>query len=116
PGPPPPQPTILKHEALSGGQFKLTTDGANAQGKTHTEMTYKIDGKDYPLTGSQDRDSESIRQINANTQLTVGKKGGTVVRMVRRTVASDGRSYTANQVGVNAQGVAFHNVLVYDKQ
>ena len=116
PGPAPQQPTVIKREALPGGQIKFVTDGVDGQGnKTHTEGTLKLDGKDYPVTGSPNWDMESVRRIDASTRLIVDKKAGTVVRMVRQTVAKDGRSYTADQVGVNAQG-AFHNVLVYDKQ
>src|SRR5262245_54951949 len=51
PGPPPASASITKREALAGGQFKTTTDGVDVQGnKAHTEYTFKVDGKDYPIT------------------------------------------------------------------
>ena len=87
PGPPPTAPGITKREAMGGGPFKTTTDGVDAQGnKTHTEYTFKLDGKDYGITGSPLYDMQSSRQIDANTRLTVSKKNGAVVRMIRITI------------------------------
>ena len=90
----------------------------DAQGAaTHTEYTVAtLDGKDYPLTGSQGYNTQSIRKIDANTLLYVNKQNGAVVRMVRVAVSRDGKTSTNASVGVNAQGVAFHHVVVYEKQ
>ena len=109
--------TTLKREAVGSG-YKTTTDGMNAQGAaTHTEYTAAtLDGKDYPVKGSPDYDSVSIKKIDANTQISVYKKGGTVVRMYRTIMSTDGKTFTSNQIGDTAQGVAFHNLTVFDKQ
>ena len=108
--------TTIKREA-SGNGYKVTSDGVNAQGvATHTEYTVAtLDGKDYPLTGSE-YDSSAFKRIDANTFIRVDKRGGAVARVVRIVVSKDGRTYTADSVGYNAQGVAFHNVTVFDKQ
>ena len=117
PGPAPTTPGITKREALAGGQLKTTTDGVNAQGqKTHTDFTFKLDGKDYPITGSPEFDMQSTRQIDANTRLVVSKKNGAVTRVIRSTLARDGKSYTNESIGINAQGRAYHNINVYEKQ
>ena len=109
--------TTVKREAAGSG-YKVTTDGMNAQGApTHTEYTTAtLDGKDYPLKGSADYDSVAIKKIDANTIITINKKGGATVRMLRTTVSKDGKTSTSDQVGYNAQGMAFHNVTVFDKQ
>ena len=117
PGPPPKSPTILKREASGPNGMKTTTDGVDAQGnKTHTESTVKFDGKDYPVTGSANYDTTAATRIDSNTTITVDKKGGTVVRMIYRAVAKDGKSYTAIQFGAYGNDPPFHNVVVYDKQ
>jgi hypothetical protein len=104
--------------AASGKGYKLTADAVSAQGAaTHTEYTAAtLDGKDYPLTGSKDYDSVALTRIDANTLITVDKKGGAVVRMLRTTVSKDGKTTTSVSVGYNSQGVAFHVVTVFDKQ
>lgn len=102
----------------SGNNARHTkTDGTDAKGApTHTEYTAAADGKDYPYTGSGDYDSIALKALNANTTINVYKKGGTVVRMLRGTVSRDGKTLTLVQVGYNSQGIAFHNVVVLDKQ
>ncbi len=109
--------TIVKRE-VAGSGYKVTTDGTSPQGSaTHTEYTAAtVDGKDYPLKGSADFDSISLRRIDANTIIDIRKKGGTIVRFSRNIVSKDGKMYTSDQVGYNAQGVAFYTVLVFDKQ
>ncbi len=109
--------TTVRRE-VAGDGYKVTTDGMNAQGATtHTEYTAAtLDSKDYPLKGSADFDSVSLKKIDANTMITVNKKGGTVVRMLRTVVSKDGKTFTSDQLGYNAKGVSFHNVTVFDKQ
>ena len=117
PGPIPTTAGTTKREALAGGQFKTTTDGVNAQGqKTHTEFTFKPDGKDYPITGSQEFDMQSVRNFGSNTRVVVSKKNGHVVRMIRTVLSPDGKSYTNSTISINAQGRVAHNVTLYEKQ
>jgi hypothetical protein len=102
---------------VAGSGYKTTTDGIDAKGApTHTESTANLDGKDYPLTGSADRDSVSYKKIDANTLIEVDKKAGAVTRMLRIVVSKDGKTRTVDSVGYNAQGVAFHNTAVYERQ
>ena len=109
--------TTVKREAAGSNGYKVTTDGMNPQGaSTHTEYSATLDGKDSPLKGSPDWDSVSIKKTDANTMITVNKKGGTTVRMLRTVVSKDGKTSTSEQVGYNAQGAAFHNVVIFDKQ
>jgi hypothetical protein len=116
PGPPPAS-TTIKLEPWGDGGMKNTTDTVDAQGvQTHSEYSANFDGKDYPITGSQNYDTVSLRRIDSHTRVRIDKKGGSEVRMVRTTMAPDDRSFTSASVGVNAQGQAFHNVAVYDKQ
>jgi hypothetical protein len=107
----------VKREAAGPNAIKVTTDGVTGQGATtHTEYTATLDGKDSPMKGSADYDTVAFKKINANTRLQINKKGGSVARIIRTIVSKDGKSFTSDSVGVNAQGVAFHNVEFFDKQ
>ena len=104
--------TVLKREAAGGG-YKTVID----TGTGHTETTTPtLDGKDYPLTGSADFNSASYKRIDADTLVTVNKKDGAVTRIGRAILAKDGKSWTVDLVGYNAQGVAFHESLVFERQ
>ena len=111
------QGSTIHIEATGNNAVKTTVDGKDAKGApTHTEFTATMDNKDYPYSGSGDYDSIAIKVLSANTHINVYKKGGTVVRVLRNIVSKDGKTYTLDQVGYNVQGVAYHNVVVYDRQ
>ena len=102
----------------AGSGYKVTTDGTDAKGApTHTEYTVAtLDGKGYPVKGSANYDSVAIKSIDANTRMVVNKKGSSVVRMLRDIVSKDSKTFTLDEVGYTAQGVAFHHVVVFHKQ
>jgi len=100
-----------------GDSVKVTIDGVDGSGKpTHAEWTGKMDGKDYPSTGSLLDDTRSYSKIDAHTLHVVLKKGGKEVGTAHVVVSADGKSRT---VTVNAPGPDGHKVTstaVYDKQ
>jgi hypothetical protein len=106
----------VKVEASGQGE-KVTTEGVNANGTpTMTQYTANFDGKDYPLTGSQDFDTVSLKRIDARTTERTDKKGDKVVRTLTRVVSQDGKTMTVTIKGTNAQGQAVNNVEMYEKQ
>ena len=113
---PAPQSNTLKIEA-SGQEEKVTTEGVNATGTpTMTQYTANFDGKDYPLTGSQNADKVSLKRIDARTTERTDKKGDKVVLTLTQVVSQDGKTMTTTVKGTNAQGQAVDNVVVYEKQ
>jgi hypothetical protein len=107
----------VRRTAVGTNGYKQTTDGTNAQGAaTHTASTASWDGKDYPVTGSADYDSVSLMKIVAFTLITVNKRSGVVVRMMRTVVSKNGTTSTSAVIGYTIQRIAFHNVVVLDKQ
>lgn len=115
-----PTPT-LKHltstrEAAHGG-IKVTNTGARADG-TPVDSSYsaKYDFSEVPATGAP-WDMIAIKKVNANTFTSATKKTNGKYRSTARTVISkDGRTMTSTVDGTNAEGKAFHNIMVYDKQ
>jgi hypothetical protein len=113
---PAPQGQTMKIEASGDGE-KATTEGVNAAGTaTMTQYTAQYDGKDYPMTGSQNADTVSLKRIDARTLERTDKKGDKVVATSTRVVSEDGKTMTVTTKGTNAQGQAVNNVTVWEKQ
>jgi hypothetical protein len=113
---PAPQSVTMKIEAAGEGE-KATTEGVNAAGApTKTEYTAQYDGKDYPMTGSQNADTVALKRIDARTIERTDKKGEKVVVTSSRVVSEDGKTMTVTTTGTNAQGQAMNNVTVWEKQ
>jgi hypothetical protein len=102
-------------ESPQGLVLTLTT--TTADGKTGTShLTFKYDGKPYPMIGNPDFDSVSVTRVDAyttsSTQLKAGKSVGTGLR----TVSKDGKTMTFEQQGTHVGGVKYHDKLSYDRQ
>jgi hypothetical protein len=115
PGPPPQSATITYEETADG--IKRTGESVDGEGKkTSFEYTAKYDGKEYPVSGSDDFDTISLRKINDHTVQATLKKSGKVVSTARRAVAKDGEVMTLTITGTNAKGQKMKNTAVYEKQ
>ena len=115
PGPVPKSQT-LRWEA-QGDALKITSDATNADGTTeHLTYTAKPDGKEYPVTGDPDRDSTTMKRIDAYATEVVGKKAGKPTVNFRRVVSKDGKTLTITGTGTNAKGQKINNVAVFDRQ
>jgi hypothetical protein len=99
------------------GTTTLTGKTVSSAGTENTtSMTYKPDGKDYPITGSQTFDSLSVKPINSHTVAFSLKKAGKVVATGRRTVSKDGKTLTMTETGTDESGAKLEEKEVYDKQ
>ena len=115
PGPAPKSITVVF--AAAGQGVKVSAETVNADGsKLASVYTANYDGTDVPFTGNPAIDTTSLKRINATTVERTDKKGGKVVGTITRVVSADGKSLTLNQKGTNAQGRAFSDVVVLDKQ
>ncbi|MFY9531677.1 MAG: hypothetical protein WBC04_17285 [Candidatus Acidiferrales bacterium] len=114
---PPPQGEILKFEPYGDNGIKVTAQVTDAQGKAVvTEYSGSFDGKDVPVTGTEDADTASMKRINASTTERTYKKAGKVTTTARRVVSKDGKTLTVTSKGTNAKGQPVNNVSVFDKQ
>ncbi len=99
------------------GQVNVTTDGIDANGKpAHSEWSGKLDGKDYPVTGTPDSDARSYTKVNDRTLQFTAKKNGKVIATGQSVVSVDGKSRTVTASGTTAKAKKFKNVAVFDKQ
>ena len=115
---PPPKSAMVKIEAQENG-LKIVADSVNAEGKPlHQELDQTYDGKEHFLigTGVPPDITVSYKKINANTFDSITKQGGKDVQTARVVVSKDGKTITRTSKGKNAQGQAFNNIQVYDRQ
>jgi hypothetical protein len=114
PGPAPKSQTRTYAESAQG--MTVTTKTTAADGKeSTTTLTFKEDGKPYPISGSPDADMVSLTRVDAFTVHATQMKAGKTVGTAVRTVSKDGKTLTFAQKGTNANG-KYDNVFVYDKQ
>jgi hypothetical protein len=95
----------------------LTVTGVGADGTAVSQQsTFKYDGKDYPITGSPDYDTLSLKRIHHGSVKSLQKKDGKVIGSTLRTVSAHGKVLTLTTRGTGATGAHYHYVAVYDKQ
>jgi hypothetical protein len=112
---PAPQSQTRTYTQTADGSIALTFTGVAADGSAVSgQSTFKYDGKDYPITGSPDYDTLSLKRVNHSTVKSLQKTGARVVGSTIRTV--HGSVMTLVSKGRSVSGARYHNVAVYDKQ
>jgi hypothetical protein len=113
---PAPKSDVRTYEVTADGT-KATVEQTPASGSPATiTYTAKLDGKDYPISGSPTFDTIAIKRIDGHiTQVTL-KKGGKLAQTVRAVVSNDGKTMTNTVNGTDANGRKVHDVVVFDKQ
>ena len=113
----PPPKSDTRIFAQEGDGLKFTRRAIDATGKpVSVEFIAKYDGKDYPMTGTPDSDTISMKRIDRFTTESTQKKGGKVVWTNKRVVSADGKTWTLTSHFTNAKGETVTNVLVFDKK
>jgi hypothetical protein len=111
---PPPKSLMLTFEDTADG-VKYQSDLVTPDGQTiHQEFTAKADGKDYPVVGSS-IDAVALTK-KGNTRTRVDKKSGKVVMNYEGVISADGKTFTVQQKGTDAQGQAVSNTVVFVKK
>jgi hypothetical protein len=105
------------HPTPAGDNVKVTVDGTDSTGKpAHNEWTGKFDGKDYPVTGDPNSDTQSIKKVDDRALEITVKKYGKVTVSRRVVVSADGKSRTVTTSGTDSKGNKVMSTAVYDKQ
>ena len=101
----------------SGDAVKRTGEQIAADGKKSSlSYTAKMDGKFYPVTGTDLYDEISIKKIDDHNTEAAMKRAGKAAVNANRNVSKDGKVMTITITGTNAKGEKINNVIVYDKQ
>ena len=105
--PPAPRDTRIQYEPYNLYGIKVTAEITDAQGKkTFTQYSGNFDGKDFPVSGSADADTASMKRIDAYTTKVTNKKGypGKATTTLTRTVSTNGRTLTITAKGKDGFG------------
>ena len=106
-----------RHYVATPQGLLLTLTTTAADGKTNTStMTFKYDGKPYPMIGNPDFDSVSVTRVDANVTASTQLKAGKNVGSGLRTLAKDGKTMTFAQKGTHVSGVKYDDMFSYDRQ
>ncbi|MDB5704578.1 MAG: hypothetical protein JWN66_1694 [Sphingomonas bacterium] len=104
------------YQATPAG-VSVSWSGVDASGgQMAVQYTYQYDGRDYPMTGSASYDSLNAVRVDARTVRSEEKRDGKTVGIAVRTVSPDGKILTITDDGTNRKGLAFSQILVFDRQ
>ena len=113
-----PKSQTVTQVAIAGGCMKSTGAMVDSQGKAiHTELTTMFDGKPAIVAGAADAKTTRVyKRIDKQTYEFSTLVNGKVTSTTRSVTSADGKTRTVTSTGKNAQGVAYTDVVVYDKQ
>ena len=114
PGTAPANLRVTIEAAGQGVRVTATTVRQNGQ-KIVVEYTAYLDGQDYPVTGSPDYDTVSLKR---NGKMIEGtrKKEGKIVQTYQRLVSDDRKTMTVATTGKDAAGNTLNSVAVFDRR
>jgi hypothetical protein len=115
PGPAPKSQTRSYAESAQGLTLTLKTVAADSKESTST-LTFKDDGKPYPVTGSPDFDMVAVTRVDALNVTSIQTKAGKAVGTGSRSVSKDGKTLTFSAKLTDANGVKHDDVSVFDRQ
>jgi hypothetical protein len=92
--------------------YKAVADSVEAKGeKVHTEITFKTDGKDYPVDGASGT-TFSMKKVDDRTMQIVWKRDGKTISTSTAKFSADWKTVTEVQKDLKNQS----DTLVYNKQ
>jgi hypothetical protein len=109
--------SVTRVYSESAGATTLDQKMVGSDGKEmsmHVDLAY--DGKPHAISGNPDADSGTGKAINARTSDFMLTKGGKAVGTVHRVVSADGKTLTVHNKGTHADGTAYDDRLVFDRQ
>src|SRR5271165_6954296 len=115
PGPAPRSQTRVYAESAQGMAVTVKTTAADGK-ESSTTLTFKEDGKSYPISGNPDFDMVSVTRVDASTVHSTQMKAGATVGSAVRTVSKDGKTLTFAQKATHSNGAKYDDVSVYDRQ
>jgi len=111
----------MQIKSVGGGQFIAISETTGRGGMvTHNEITFAVDGKDYPFTYTpatpgRPPTTQSIEQVNATLYKGAIKIGGQEMMTVTTEVSGDGKTLTQKATGVG-QLAGLSSTSVYRRE
>lgn len=102
--------------AVSADTVSLTQGGVNMSGKQESStLRLQPDGEPHAVAPQAPDVVVITRWIGTHVLETVGKKGEQTLGRGTYEVSPDGLTLTATVSGIDAQGAAFDQVIVFDR-
>jgi hypothetical protein len=115
--PGPPLKSQVRTLKTEGDMQTTTMRTVNAEGRTtNSKSSYRLDGKEYPITGSPDFDAIALKRVDDATVSGVVKHQGKVAMQTTRILSKDGKVMTVTNTGTNSAGQPMKNVMLFDRK
>ena len=102
---------------VSGDVVALTQSGVNMSGKQESSsLTLHADGVEHAVSPQAPGVVVLTKWIGERVLEMTAKKDGGVIGGGSYEVSSDGQTLTANVSGIDAQGAAFEQTIVFDRE
>lgn len=109
------QSAALRFE-VSGNSVSLTQSGVNMSSKDESSTLMLVaDGEEHPVSPQAPGVVVISRWIGTHVLETVGKRGDAVLGRGTYEAAADGQTLTTTVAGIDGQGKAFEQVIVFDR-
>lgn len=102
--------------AISGDAIALTQEGVNMSGKHESStLMLQADGQEHAVSPQAPGVVVITHWLGTHALETIGKRGPDTVGWGRYEVSPDGTTLTATVRGIDAQGAAFEQMIVFDR-
>jgi hypothetical protein len=99
------------------GGVLVRWEGVGAHGEPmHVSFVSRLDGKDYPMKGSDKYDTLNAVPVDAFTVKSVEKRRGKVAGIAIRTLSPDGKVMRITDEGTDRSGEKFSQLLVFERK
>jgi hypothetical protein len=100
-----------------GGSLIVDWVGVGGRGEPmHVRFESNLNGKDYPMEGSDNYDTLSEVRVDDSTIRSEEKRDGKVVGVAIVKRSPDGKVMTITDEGTNRKGEKFSQLLVFERQ
>ena len=101
---------------VSGDAVSLTQAGVNMSGKSESStLTLHADGEEHLLSPQAPGIVVVTRWLGTHQLETIGKRGAETIGRGTYEVSADGHMLTAKVAGIDAQGAAFEQEIVFER-
>jgi hypothetical protein len=94
---------------------ETTNQGFNTSETIRIEYTFKLDGKDYPISNSA-LDTVALKRVDATTIERTGKIKGMPTETATMKLSNRNRTMTITTKGTNDAGAEYARTEVFNKQ
>lgn len=102
---------------IAGEEISLTQSGVNMSGKQESStLNLRADGHEHPVNPGAPEVLVVTKWRGTHLLDTQASRAGAVLGRGTYEVSADGLTLTARVQGVDAQGAAFEQVIVFDRE